>query len=157
MFKVNLIFYFRNDVNQHDWAGINDSPGLRSNLMKKFLVYLILPLAILAAQAEGAEEIQTASYKSELKILYAGLPNTDRTKDFMDFLSKYFSKVEFTNYSTFNEKKTTGFDVIILDYDGTTFNPPIPQISLSYCRSTVTMGVPGAFICSRLSLKTSYL
>jgi len=97
------------------------------------------------------------SEKIELRILYAGLPNTERAKDFVDFLTKHFNEVETTDYNTFKGDKTAGFDVAIIDYDGVEFRAPRPNISRQYSRATVTMGVPGAFICSSLSLKTGYL
>ena len=95
--------------------------------------------------------------KIDLRILYAGLPNTERAKDFVDFLSEHFKQVETTDYNTFTTDKTAGFDVAIIDYDGVEFRAPRPNISRQYSRATVTMGVPGAFICSSLSLKTGYL
>lgn len=121
-----------------------------------------------AQQAVPTEETQQVSAskkidevdvseKIELRILYAGLPNTDRAKDFVEFLTKHFEQVETTDYNTFTEDQTADFDVTILDYDGVEFRAPRPNISRQYARATVTMGVPGAFICSSLSLKTGYL
>ena len=106
--------------------------------------------------AEEIDEIEV-SEKIDLRILYAGLPNTERAKDFVDFLIKHFKQVETTDYNTFKGDKTAGFDVAIIDYDGVEFRAPRPNISRQYSRATVTMGVPGAFICSSLSLKTGYL
>jgi len=105
---------------------------------------------------EKVVEAGTAG-KIDLRILYAGLPNTDRSKDFVDFLTKHFEYVETADYNTFTGDETAGFDVAIVDYDGVEFRAPLPNISRQYARATVTMGVPGAFICSRLSLKTGYL
>ena len=42
-------------------------------------------------------------------------------------------------------------------HNGVGFRVPIPNISRQYSRATVTLGVPGAHLCSRLSLKTGYL
>jgi len=106
--------------------------------------------------AEEIDEIEV-SEQIDLRILYAGLPNTERAKDFVDFLSEHFKQVETTDYNTFTTDKTAGFDVAIIDYDGVEFRAPRPNISRQYSRATVTMGVPGAFICSSLSLKTGYL
>ncbi len=101
-------------------------------------------------QADTAEKIN-------LRILYAGVPNTDRAKDFVDFLAEHFAQVETADYNTFKEEQSSGFDVVILDYDGVGFNAPRLNISRQYSCATITMGVPGAFICSSLSLKTGYL
>jgi len=106
--------------------------------------------------SEKIDKVDT-SEKTGLRILYAGLPNTDRAKDFVEFLTKHFEQVETTDYNTFTEDQTADFDVTILDYDGVEFRAPRPNISRQYARATVTMGVPGAFICSSLSLKTGYL
>lgn len=99
----------------------------------------------------------SASEKIGLRILYAGLPNTERAKDFVDFLTKHFKEVETTDYNTFTESKTAGFDVTIIDYDGQDTRAPLPSISREYSRATITVGSPGADLGNRLSLKTGYL
>ena len=110
-----------------------------------------------ATENDSAKEIETARGSLNLKILYAGMPETRRAKDFMDFLGKYFTEVKFTDFLGFDENRTTGFDVVILDYDGRELRAPLPKISRQYSRATITVGVPGAMLCSRLSLKTGYL
>jgi hypothetical protein len=97
------------------------------------------------------------SGKIGLRILYAGLPNTDRAKDFVDFLTRHFQQVETTDYNTFTGSHTSDFDVAIIDHDGADTRAPRLRISRQYARATVTVGVPGAFLCSNLSLKTGYL
>jgi len=97
------------------------------------------------------------SGKIHLRILYAGLPNTDRAKDFVDFLTRHFQQVETTNYNTFTGSHTADYDVAIIDHDGADTRAPRLRISRQYARATVTVGVPGAFLCSGLSLKTGYL
>lgn len=121
-----------------------------------------------ARQAVPAEETQQVSAsgeideidvseKIELRILYAGLPDTERSKDFVEFLAKHFKQVETTDYNTFTEDKTNGFDVTIIDYDGQNTRAPVPSISRQYSRAIVTVGSPGAKLGNRLSLKTGYL
>ncbi len=118
-----------------------------------------------AVPAEETQQVSTSeeideidvSEKIKLRILYAGLPNTERAKDFVDFLTRHFNEVETTDYNTFTESKTAGFDVTIIDYDGQDTRAPLPSISRQYSRATVTIGSPGADLCSRLSLKTGYL
>jgi hypothetical protein len=97
------------------------------------------------------------SGKIDLRILYAGLPDTDRAKDFVDFLSKHFKQVETTDYNTFTGDGVANYDIAIIDHNGVAFRHSLPKISRRYTRATVTMGVPGAFICASLSLKTEYL
>lgn len=95
--------------------------------------------------------------KINLRILYAGHPDSKREKEFVQFLTSHFSKVETGDLATFQESQAESFDVIILDYDGDGFNAPRLQLSPEYARPTVTVGVAGAFICSNMSLKTGYL
>jgi len=118
-----------------------------------------------AVPAEETQQVSTSedidkidvSEKIGLRILYAGLPNTERSKDFVEFLTRHFKQVESTDYNTFVENKSAGFDVTIIDYDGQDTRAPLPSISRQYSRATVTIGSPGADLCSRLSLKTGYL
>ncbi|MDT8302711.1 MAG: hypothetical protein RQ760_14605 [Sedimentisphaerales bacterium] len=95
--------------------------------------------------------------KIDLRILYAGQLDTDRAKDFVNFLSKHFKQVETSEYKTFTGDEAADFDVAVIDHDGLDTRAPRPKVSRQYTGATVTMGVPGAFICSNLSLKTGYL
>ncbi|MBL7187698.1 MAG: hypothetical protein ISS70_15355 [Phycisphaerae bacterium] len=128
---------------------------MRNCALRTRIVVAALTLCILAALTSTAGAQNEAS--SGLRILYAGLLDTDRAKDFVDFLDEHFEKVETTDYLTFTADKSAGFDVTILDHDGVDTRAPRPSISRQYSRATVTLGVPGADICSRLSLKTGYL
>lgn len=102
-----------------------------------------VPAADRVYQADTAEKIN-------LRVLYAGVPNSERAKDFVDFLAKHFEQVETADYKVFKEDQASGFDVVILDASRL-------NISREYSRATITVGVPGAGICSSLSLKTGYL
>lgn len=95
--------------------------------------------------------------KIDLSILYAGLLETDRAKDFTDFLSKHFTEVKTTDYMKFTEMEPAPFDVVIIDHNGLGFNAPVPNISPQFSHAAITVGVPGAFLCDRLNLKTGYL
>jgi len=95
-----------------------------------------------------SEQTGTAE-KIDLRILYVGQPDTERTKDFIEFLSKNFEKVGNIDKKTFNEHKTDEFDVIVID--------EIINISREYLRATVTIGGAGTRVGDRLSLKTGYL
>ncbi|GAG08059.1 unnamed protein product [marine sediment metagenome] len=112
-----------------------------------------------ARQVAPTEETKrvSASEKIELRILYASLPNTERSKDFVDFLSKHFERVETTDYNTFfhTGDQSADFDVTIIDHDGLS-EAHGPDIR-SYSHAAITVGVPGAYISDRLGLKTAYL
>ena len=75
---------------------------------------------ILPADARSYAQTQPSSALPELgklRILYAGRPGSDREKDFVGFLKKYFDVVETGNLETFKETDTQGFDVTLLDWD----------------------------------------
>ena len=119
----------------------------------------VLALVLLAGMASWA--VPQASAEADdgraWKILYAGLPGSEREKDFVEFLRKYFGKVETADLKTLKESQCAGFDVAIFDYDGDPFKAPRPNLSAEFSRPVVTVGVPGAFICSMRGLKTGYL
>jgi hypothetical protein len=92
-----------------------------------------------------------------LKILYAGHPGTDREKDFVGFLKKYFDVVQTGNLQAFKEADTQGFDVTLLDWDINESKGPRPQLSQGFSRPLITLGVPGGLISMQWRLKTGYL
>lgn len=112
---------------------------------------------VTTSESSGPAETIAISEKIKLKILYAGLLGTERAKDFTDFFNRYFEQVDSIDLYKFTESLAADFDVAVIDHNGVGFNVKLPAIPPDYSRATVTMGVPGAFICSRLSLKTSYL
>jgi len=92
-----------------------------------------------------------------LKILYAGRPDSEREKDFVAFLRRYFDVVQTGNLETFKEADAQGFDVTLLDWDTSApLRGPRPPISEGFSRPIMTLGVTGAWICSRARLKTGY-
>ena len=95
--------------------------------------------------------------KIHLKLLYAGHEGSDREKDFVSFLRQHFDKVDAVELAGFTGKQADGHDVVIIDYDGDGFKSPRPKLSREYSRSTVTVGVLGAFVCGSLNLKSGYL
>ena len=97
------------------------------------------------------------SVKHDLRILYVGLPDTDRQKDFIRFLSQHFKQVDTADYNTFEEDQAKDCDVVILDKDGIEWKPLDIKVSSQYSRATISIGVPGAFWCSGLGLKTGYM
>jgi hypothetical protein len=94
---------------------------------------------------------------SKLHILYAGRPGSDREKDFVGFLKKYFDVVGTGNLETFQETDTQGFDVTLLDWDANVLEGPYPKVSEGFARPVITLGIRGALIGRRWRLKTGYL
>ena len=101
--------------------------------------------------------------KIPLRILYVGLPDTERQKDFVSFLSENFTEVKTAGLYTFTEEQTKDSDVVILDKDGIQWagrgGSPLwdLKVSAQYTRPTLTLGIPGAFWADRMRLKTSYM
>ena len=103
----------------------------------------------------NAEPIEN-SKKFDLTILYAGYPDTAREKDFVQFLSKYFTEVKTGDLAKFTEEKARGSDVVILDYDGRGYEAPRPRLSRKFTRSTIMVGVAGTLLARSMGLRTGY-
>ena len=125
--------------------------------LKTTILIMLIAVLVYTLQPCSAAEYEGLSEKIGLRILYAGHPGSEREKDFVDFLSAYFTEVKTVDLKEFKEDNTAGFDVTILDYDGDGFKAPRLKLSESYSRATVTVGVTGALICGNLKLKTGYL
>ncbi len=127
----------------------------------KHLFTLSLILALPVVPCAGGKEA-TAESKISLRILYAGMPDTDRQKDFVSFLSRHFVEVKSVDFSSFKEEQAAGSDVVILDKDGIQWagrgGNPLWDIKLSknYSQATIALGIPGAFLYDRMGLKPEY-
>ena len=114
-----------------------------------------------ATQSQAYQE--TSNEKISLRILYVGLPNTQRQEDFVSFLSKNFVEVKTVDLYIFKEEQTKDSDVVILDKDGIQWGNeggrPLAdfQMSPQYSRPTLSLGIPGAFWADRRRLKTGYM
>jgi len=135
----------------------------RAGLVAALALSALLPVAASRAFPQANSTAQNAAPHAEaadgnnLRILYAGRPGSDRERDFVSFLKKHFSIVQTGNLETFKEADTQGFDVTLLDWDTNEFKGPRPQISESFSRPMITLGVPGGLICMEWELKTGYL
>ncbi|MCX5643940.1 MAG: hypothetical protein NTZ17_04535 [Phycisphaerae bacterium] len=117
-------------------------------------------LAILLAGARSHAQSLSSPAVSELgqlRILYVGHPDSDRQKDFVQFLGQHFSTVKTGDLRAFKEKDTDGFDVTLLDWDANVLEGPYPKVSEGFARPVITLGVRGALICRRWRLKAGYL
>jgi hypothetical protein len=106
---------------------------------------------------------KTTDDKISLRILYVRLPDTERQKDFVSFLSGNFTEVKTAGLDTFTEEQTRDSDVIILDKDGIQWGSrggsPLSDLKVSaqYSRPTLSLGIPGAFWTDGMRLKTGYM
>ena len=112
-----------------------------------------------AQQAAASETIESidVSEKSDLRILYVGLADTERQKDFVTFLGKHFKQIDTADYYAFTEEQTKDCDVAIFDKDGIEWAPLEIDVSDKYSRATVSIGVPGAFWVRKVSPKMGYM
>ena len=116
-----------------------------------------------AAGDQEADSIEPSDAKIALKVLYVGMPNTDRQQDFVSFLSRHFQTVTTADLYAFKEEDASQSDVVLLDKDGIQWGDdggrPLSDLRLSrnYTRPTVSLGIPGAFLTDRMGLKTGYM
>jgi len=118
------------------------------------LVFLILALGV-----SGTIQRAQAAYdpdKIALKILYVGVPGSEREKDFLSFLKAHFQEAASADIGKFSEDQANNFDVILFDYEGEAFKAKRLRLSQTYKRATVTIGVYGALMGGDLRLKTGY-
>ena len=111
---------------------------------------------ISAARGQDAASAPAADGKIALRVLYAGHPGSDREKDFLTFLGEHFATVGQGDLAQFADEQASGYDVVIMDYDGEGFKAPRPRISKQYARPTVTIAVVGGLAGQGLRLKTGY-
>lgn len=107
----------------------------------------------------------------ELKVLYAGNPGSERTKNFEKFLKKHFAEVATTDYSKFQESDADGYHVVIFDWTsiyprdakgkidnsvGSISIPKPPQLSREFNRPTILIGAGGGALCNRLNIAINW-
>lgn len=103
------------------------------------------------------EQPATSPGKIPLRVLYVGVPDTGRQKDFVTFLAKHFTQVKTADYNNFKEEQTKDCDVAIFDKDGLEWKPLKISVSNRYSRATISLGVPGAFWIRSVSRKMGYM
>ncbi|KPK34670.1 MAG: hypothetical protein AMJ65_18050 [Phycisphaerae bacterium SG8_4] len=129
--------------------------------MKYFFTVSFI-LALLVVPCAGGQEAP-AENRISLRILYAGMPDTARQKDFVSFLSKHFVEVKSVDVMSFKEEQASESDVVILDKDGIQWGNrggsplyEIIRLPKEYSRATLALGIPGAFLYDRMRLKPGY-
>ena len=129
------------------------------------LVAALTALAVMTPTARPAEKIA-------LNVLYAGNPESARTKDFSAFLEKQFAKVTAVNLANLREADTKDHDVVIIDWTsiysrdksgkidnaaGQMSMPPALHLSADYARPTVLIGAAGGQVAGTRGLKINWL
>ncbi len=130
---------------------------MKTNHCHKSIVgSLFLLLAGICPQFAVAGDSDTIAKRIELKVLYAGKPDSERMKNFASFLEKHFAKVSTRDYEAFKPEDANGFDVVILDWPSIyrrdangkvvwddksiLVQPKPPQLDKSFARPTVLIG-----------------
>lgn len=126
------------------------------------LVTLLMTSSL--AANDGVERI-------DLKVLYAGNPDSERTKDFVEFLKEHFVQVGTTDYSAFRENEAVGYDVAIFDWTsiyprdadgkidyggGSISSPTPPQLTREFSRPAILIGAGGGALCNRLNIAINW-
>src|SRR5262249_46728566 len=129
---------------------------------------LIAALAALAALGQTG----AAAEKLNVRVLYAGNPDSARAKDFVSFLRQQFANVGEANYEKFKEDDAKSFDVVIFDWtsiyprdkDGKIdhkftglHSPKAPHLSPAFDRPAILIGAAGGFLAGKSRLKIDWL
>jgi hypothetical protein len=124
------------------------------------LVVAIASVCLAATSSDATAD--DAPAKINLRILYAGEPQSVREKDFVSFLKDHFAAVDKKDLAAFREQDANQYDAVVLDYGELIVSDKrivMPKFFFSpnYSRPTMTLGAAGGMVCSRLKLKTGYL
>ena len=92
--------------------------------------------------------------KIDIKVLFAGDPETERTKDFLAFLGRHFSQVRFADIEKHSNEGSAGHDVIILD--SANYRTKTHGLSRDDGRPTILVGTFGGMLGSRWKLRTNW-
>jgi hypothetical protein len=134
--------------------------------MSRHLFGIATAALIVLSSSCAAEELIA------LKVLYAGHPNTDRTKDFVSFLEKHFAKVGSADFGKFRDQDAKRYDVVIFDWTsiyprnkagaidnsaGSMTMPPAPQLSPNFAKASILIGAAGGQLAGTHKLKINWL
>lgn len=123
----------------------------------------LAPVVVLLATFGGTAIAQNLDQKIDLKVLYAGVPSSPRTKDFTDFLTKTFTGVGSAALDSLDQKAVDGFDVVIVDsptpyQEGKFASPKVADFAgPSWGKPTILMGAAGGTVLGKLRIKLNWL
>ena len=125
-------------------------------------------LAGLLLSAAGAlAAAQDPAQKIDLKVLYAGAPESRRTTDFTEFLGKTFTEVGSVELKSLDAKAAAKYDVVIVD-SPSPYRPgtdtrsafkmqEAPKLTLDFTKPTILMGAAGGAVLGDLKIKLQWL
>jgi hypothetical protein len=122
--------------------------------------------AVLIAGAGAFAPAQDPLQKIDLKVLYAGVPDTPRTKDFTEFLGKTFTEVGTVALNALDQKAAAKSDVVIVDSPspygagegpGSFKMPDAPELTTDFTKPTILVGAAGGKVLLELKIKLTWL
>ena len=124
------------------------------------------------ATTHGASHEVGAPEKIAVRVLYAGNPDSERSKDFAAHLEEHFVAVQTADYEEFTPDKAKDFDVVIFDWtsiyprgdDGKITwsdkvqlaQPAPPKIDRSFSKPCVLIGAAGGSITHQLNIAINW-
>lgn len=109
-----------------------------------------------------APSVLAQDARIDLRVLYAGTPDTERTEDFREFLSRHFVEVGTASFKNFEVSDADGFDVVLFDCDirptpGSIGVETPPTLPAGFDKASVLIGGAGALLAERQKLKIDWL
>jgi hypothetical protein len=80
------------------------------------LGWFAVPFVLSQSPAPVSPQEITQQSRQTLAVLYAGCPNTEREKTFVEFLRANFTKVESTSLEGLTLEQAKPFDVVVADW-----------------------------------------
>jgi hypothetical protein len=130
---------------------------------------VVLGLLMLSAVG-GIAFAQDPAQKIGLKVLYAGVLDSPRTKDFTDFLGKTFTEVGTVELKSLDQKAAAKYDVVIVDSPSPYAQgpesrdaasgfkmPDAPKLTTDFTKPTIVMGAAGGKVLGGLRIKLQWL
>lgn len=103
--------------------------------------------------------------RDDLSILYAGYPGGPREKAWVEFLRKWFSKVESIDLKKLDVRSAADFDVVVADWTSRYTNGRYTggakkhntSLGKDFTKPIIMISAVGAELTRRMKLKTDWL
>ncbi len=125
----------------------------------------LLAVVVACRPVAFAEDVVRSAEREDLSILYAGYPGGPREKAWIDFLRKWFSKVESIDLRKLSGRSAAAFDVVVADwtsrYKDGSYNSGAPShnnsLGKDFTKPLIMISAVGAELTRRMRLKTDWL
>jgi hypothetical protein len=128
--------------------------------MNRTLLGLAGCLVLALPSAAGAEE---DAKKLDVQVLYAGVEDAPRTKEFKEFLGRTFTQVGTVDLTKLTHDAAKDYDVVIVDSPspygaaGKFEMPKTAALPADFGRPTIIMGAAGGSLLTRMNIKLNWL